>query len=196
MKHIIFFFVCVLFLSCASTKSGVMVGETNTDSIIAQSSDSVKYFSVAQDSSTQITKVSQDSHEISSDSVAEEETITEHIEEMVDTSGNRKTSIDRVITRKGTSVMNAASRHVSTYQSETYSKAYRAIDSILNHSMLNSYFQFQKSDSIVNNQGKNTPKVSNVWNNVKDKLLIISLTILGVVIFFAIFAAKRKTNAE
>lgn len=173
-----------------------MVGETNTDSIIAQLSDSAKYFSVAQDSSTQITKVSQDSHEISSDSVAEEETITEHIEEMVDTSGNRKTSIVRVITRKGTSVLNAASRHVSTYQDEIYSKAYRAIDSILNHSMLNSYSQFQKSDSIVNNQEKNTPKVSNVWKNVKDKLLIISLTILGVVIFFAIFAAKRKTNAE
>ncbi len=196
MKHIIFFFACALFLSCASTKSGVMVGETNMGSIIAQSLDSAKYFSVAQDSSTQITKVSQDFNEISSDSVAEEETITEHIEEMVDTSGNRKTSIDRFITRKGTSVLNAASRHVSTYQDEIYSKAYRAIDSILSHSMLNSYFQFQKSDSIVNNQGKNTPKVSNVWNNVKDKLLIISLTILGVVIFFAIFAAKRKTNAE
>ena len=137
-----------MLLSCASSRK-VEQGssEQQRDSVLAVVKDSVEKSETKTDSSA--VTVTDDNHTSGtmSDKGSNEETITERVTESTDAHGNKTTTTDRIIHRKGDYERNATYEAQLKHQEERISLMQHTIDSLMLHNKLDVGTHWAKKDS-------------------------------------------------
>ena len=150
----------ITMMSCAATKR-VEQGssEQQLDSVVAIVKDSVVQSETRTDSSA--VTVTDENHTFGTmtDKGSNEETITERVTESVDASGNKTTTTDRTIHRKGDYERNATYEAQLKHQEETISRMQHTIDSIMLHNKLDVGTHWAKKDSMNVVKEKNTDDI-------------------------------------
>lgn len=193
IKSVILWLLAVITLmSCAATKR-VEQGssEQRRDSVVSVVKDIVAKSETRADSSAIIVK---DEHHTSgtiTDKGSNEETITERVTESVDTNGNKTTTTDRTIHRKGDYERNATYEAQLKHQEEIISRMQHTIDSLaLGHS-LNVGTHWAKKDS------SNVEKETNT-KDIKPSptpMLILSFLVWIVFIGVVTWACNKRQKA-
>ena len=161
IKSVILWLLAVITLaSCAASKK-VEQGssEQRRDSTVAIVKDSVAKSETRADSSAVIVK---DEYHVSgtmTDKGSNEETITERVTESVDTNGNKTTTTDRTIHRKGDYERNATYEARLKHQEEIISRMQHTIDSLALGNSLNVGTHWAKKDSMNVVKEKNTKDI-------------------------------------
>ena len=161
IKSVMLWLLAVITLmSCAASKR-VEQGssEQRRDSVVSVVKDSVMKSETRADSSAIIVK---DEHHTSgtiTDKGRNEETITERVTESVDTNGNKTTTTDRTIHRKGDYERNATYEARMKHQEETISRMQHTIDSLMLHNKLDVGTHWEKKDSTNVTKEKNTKDI-------------------------------------
>ena len=138
----------VTLMGCAaSRKTATGSHEERGDSTVAAVTDSVRKSDVKTDSTVHLT--TDESHESGTmtDKGSNEETITERVTESVDTNGNKTTTTDRTIHRKGDYERNATYEARLKHQEEIMTRMQHTIDSLASSNSLNVGIHWAKKDS-------------------------------------------------
>ena len=149
----------MLFSCAASRKVEQGSSEQQRDSVVAIVKDSVEKSETKTDSSA--VTVTDDHHTSGTmtDKGSNEETITERVTESVDASGNKTTTTDRTIHRKGYYERNATYEAQLKHQEETISLMQHTIDSLMSHNKLDVGTHWAKKDSTNVTKEKNTDDI-------------------------------------
>lgn len=161
IKYIMLWLIAVIMLlSCASSRK-VEQGssEQQRDSVVSVVKDSVVKSETMADSSS--VTVTDDNHTFGTmtDKGSNEETITERVTESVDTNGNKTTTTDRTIHRKGDYERNATYEAQLKHQEERISLMQHTIDSLMLHNKLDVGTHWAKKDSMNVVNEKNTDDI-------------------------------------
>ena len=137
-----------MIMSCAATRR-VEQGssEQRRDSVVAIAKDSIVKVEVRADSSAVIVN---DEHHTSgtiTDKGSNEETITERVTESVDANGNKTTTTDRTIHRKGDYERNATYKAQLKHQEEIISRMQHTIDSLVLSNSINAGTHWANKDN-------------------------------------------------
>ena len=149
IKSVMLWLLAVITLmSCAATRR-VEQGssEQRRDSVVTVVKDSVVKSEMRVDSSAVIVKDEHHSSGTMTDKGSNEETITERVTESVDASGNKTTTTDRTIHRKGEYERNATYEAQLKHQKEIISRMQHTIDSLALGNSLNVGTHWAKKDS-------------------------------------------------
>ena len=149
IKSVMLWLMAVITLmSCAATKKVEQVSsEQRRDSVVAVVKDSVMKSETRADSSAVIVNDEHHSSGTMTDKGSNEETITERVTESVDTNGNKTTTTDRTIHRKGDYERNATYEAQLKHQEEIISQMQHTIDSLASSNSLNVGTHWAKKDS-------------------------------------------------
>ena len=191
IKSVMLWLMAVITLmSCAATKRVEQVSsEQRRDSVVAIVKDSVAKSETRVDSSAVIVN---DEHHISgtiTDKGSNEETITERVTESVDTNGNKTTTTDRTIHRKGDYERNATYEAQLKHQEEIISRMQHAIDSLASSNSLNVGTHWAKKDSSNVEKETNTKDIK---PDSTSKLIAIFLFWIVFVGTVALLHYKRQ----
>lgn len=149
-----------MLLSCATSRK-VEQGssEQRRDSTVAIVKDSVTKSETRTDSSA--VTVTDDNHTscTMTDKGSNEETITERVTESTDAQGNKTTTTDRTIHRKGDYERNATYEAQLKHQEEIISRMQHTIDSLVLSNKLNVGTHWAKKDSTNVVKEKNTKDI-------------------------------------
>ena len=138
----------VTLMSCAATRRVEQgISEQRRDSVVATVKDSVMKSDTKADSSAVIVKDEYHASGTMTDKGSNEETITERVTESVDTNGNKTTTTDRTIHRKGDYERNATYEARLKHQEEIISWIQHTIDSLVLSNKLNVDTHLAKKDS-------------------------------------------------
>lgn len=149
IKSVILWLLAVITLmSCAATRK-VEQGssEQRRDSTVAIVKDSVTKSETRTDSSAVIVNDEHHTSGTMTDKGSNEETITERVTESVDANGNKTTTTDRTIHRKGDYERNATYEAQLKHQEEIISRMQHTIDSLASSNSLNVGTHWAKKDS-------------------------------------------------
>lgn len=150
----------IMLLSCAASRK-VEQGssEQQRDSVVAIVKDSVEKSEAKTDSSA--VTVTDDNHTSGtmSDKGSNEETITERVTESTDAHGNKTTTTDRTIHRKGDYERNSTYEAQLKHQEERMSLMQHTIDSLMSHNKLDVGTHWAKKDSSNVTKEKNTDDI-------------------------------------
>lgn len=149
MKSVMLWLLAVITLmSCAASKK-VEQGssEQRRDSVVAVVKDSVIKSETRADSSAVIVNDEHHTSGTMTDKGSNEETITERVTESVDTNGNKTTTTDRTIHRKGDYERNATYEARLKHQEEIMTRMQHTIDSLASSNSLNVGTHWAKKDS-------------------------------------------------
>ena len=161
IKSVMLWFTAVITLmSCAATKR-VEQGssEQQRDSVVSVVKDSVIKSETRTDSSAVIVKDEHHSSGTITDKGSNEETITERVTESVDANGNKTTTTDRTIHRKGDYERNATYEAQLKHQEDIISRMQHTIDSLASSNSLNVGTHWAKKDSTNVVKEKNTKDI-------------------------------------
>lgn len=149
MKSVMLWLLAVITLmSCAASKRVEQVSsEQQRDSVVAVVKDSVMKSETRADSSVIIVNDEYHSSGTMTDKGSNEETIIERVTESVDTNGNKTTTTDRTIHRKGDYERNATYEAQLKHQEEIISRMQHTIDSLVLGNSLNVGTHWVKKDS-------------------------------------------------
>ena len=149
MKSVTLWLLAVITLmSCAATRRVEQVSsEQRRDSVVAVVKDSVAKSEKRADSSAVIVNDEHHTSGTMTDKGSNEETITERVTESVDTNGNKTTTTDRTIHRKGEYERNATYEAQLKHQEEIISQMQHTIDSLASSNNLNVGTHWAKKDS-------------------------------------------------
>ena len=135
-------------MSCAASKRVEQVSsEQRRDSVVAVVKDSVIKSETRADSSAVIVNDEYHSSGTMTDKGSNEETITERVTESVDVNGNKTTTTDRTIHRKGDYERNATYEWQLKHQEEMISRMQHTIESLAESNSLNVGTHWAKKDS-------------------------------------------------
>lgn len=192
IKSVMLWLLAVITLmSCAATKRVEQVSsEQRRDSVVAVVKDSVMKSETRADSSAVIVNDEHHTSGTMTDKGSNEETITERVTESVDTNGNKTTTTDRTIHRKGDYERNATYEAQLKHQEEIISRMQYTIDSLALGNSLNVGIYLAKKDSSNVTKEKNTKNIKSMseWWNLA--LLVFSVSSL-VLCFLPRFIVKR-----
>ena len=148
-KSVMLLLIAVITLmSCAATRRVEQgISEQRRDSVVAIVKDSVIKSETKADSSAVIVKDEYHASGTMTDKGSNEETITERVTESVDTNGNKTTTTDRTIHRKGDYERNATYEAQLKHQEEIISRMQHTIDSLVLSNKLNVDTHLAKKDS-------------------------------------------------
>lgn len=171
--------VVVTLMSCAATRR-VEQGssEQRRDSTVAVFKDSVAKSETRTDSSA--VTVTDENHTFGSmtDKGSNEETITERVTESTDAQGNKTTTTDRTIHRKGDYERNATYEARLKHQEDIISRMQHTIDSLVLGNSLNVGIHWAKKDSTNVVKEKNTKDIKPAPTS---KFIVIFLFLAAVV---------------
>ena len=193
MKSVMIWLLAVTTLmSCAASKR-VEQGssEQRRDSVMVIVKDSVRKSETMADSSAVIVKDEHHSSGTMTDKGSNEETITERVTESVDTNGNKTTTTDRTIHRKGEYERNAKYEAQLKHQEEIISRMQHTIDSLASSNSLNVGTHWAKKDS------SNVEKETNT-KDIKPSptpMLILSFLVWIVFIGVVTWACNKRQKA-
>lgn len=161
IKSVILWLVAVITLASCTASRKVEQGssEQRFDSVVAIVKDSVVKSETSMDSTVSSTTTEQFTTSTMADKGSNEETITERVTESVDASGNKTTTTDRTIHRKGDYERNATYEARLKYQEETISRMQYTIDSLMLHNKLDVGTHWAKKDSTNVTKEKNTDDI-------------------------------------
>ena len=138
----------VTLMGCAaSRKTATGSHEERGDSTVAAVTDSVRKSDVKTDSTVHLTTDEIHASGTMSEKGRGEETITERVTESTDASGNKTTTTDRTIHRKGDYERNATYEARLKHQEEIISRMQHTIDSLVLSNKLNVGTHWVKKDS-------------------------------------------------
>ena len=149
IKSVMLWLLAVITLvSCAASKR-VEQGssEQRRDSVVAVVKDSVMKSETMADSSAVIVNDEHNTSGTITDKGSNEETITERVTESIDANGNKTTTTDRTIHRKGDYERNATYEAQLKHQEEIISRMQHTIDSLALGNSLNVGTHWAKKDS-------------------------------------------------
>lgn len=161
----------------ASRKTEGSKSEERRDSTAAVITDSVKKSDVKTDSTVSL--VTEESH--TSGTMSEkgrgEETIQERVTESMDAQGNKTTTTDRTIHRKGDYERNSSYEERLKHQESVISRMQHTIDSLVLSNRLNVGTHWAKNDSTGLVKEKNTKdiKVASDGENIRKLIAVIIL---------------------
>ena len=150
----------IMLLSCASSRK-VEQGSSDQqrDSVVSVVKDSVVKSETKTDSSAVTVTVDNHTSGTMTDKGSNEETITERITESTDAQGNKTTTTDRTIHRKGDYERNATYEAQLKHQEERISLMQHTIDSLMSHNKLDVGTHWAKKDSMNMVKEKNTDDI-------------------------------------
>lgn len=174
----------MLLMGCAASRR-VEQGssEHRRDSVVTSVMDSVAKSETSTDSTS--VSVTNESHTTGTmtDKGSNEETITERVTESVDASGNKTTTTDRTIHRRGDYERNVTYEALLKHQEETISRMQHTIDSLALSNRLDVGTHWAKKDSTNVQKETNTKdiKATYGWNIVYA--IIVLIILLGIYSF-------------
>ena len=182
IKSVMLWLIAVITLmSCAASKRVEQVSsEQRRDSVVAIVKDSVAKSETRVDSSAVIVN---DEHHISgtiTDKGSNEETITERVTESIDTNGNKTTTTDRTIHRKGDYERNATYEAQLKHQEEIISRMQHTIDSLALGNSLNVDTHWAKKDSTNVEKETNTKDIKPASTSKQISIFLFWAAAIGI----------------
>ena len=169
----------ITFMSCAATKRVEQVSsEQRRDGVVVVVKDSVAKSETRADSSVVIVNDEYHTSGTMTDKGSNEETITERVTESVDTNGNKTTTTDRTIHRKGDYERNATYEAQLKHQEDIISQMQHTIDSLASRNSIDVGTHWAKKDSTNVVKEKNTKDIK---PESTSKLIVIFLFWAAVV---------------
>ena len=187
----------ITLMSCAASKR-VEHGssEQRRDSVVVVVKDSVAKSEARTDSSDVIVKDESHTTGTMTDKGSNEETITERVTENIDANGNKTTTTDRTIHRKGDYERNATYEAQLKHQEEIISRMQHTIDSLALGNSLNVATHLAKKDSTNVTKEKNTKNIKSTseWWNLALIVFCVSSLILCFLPRFIVKRIKYKNS--
>ena len=182
IKSVMLWLMAVITLmSCAATKRVEQVSsEQRRDSVVAVVKDSVMKSETRADSSAVIVNDEHHTSGTMTDKGSNEETITERVTESVDTNGNKTTTTDRTIHRKGDYERNATYEAQLKHQEEIISRMQHTIDSLASSNNLNVGIHLAKKDSSNVEKEKNTKEIKSTSTFDLITLFLFWIAVIGI----------------
>ena len=175
----------VTLMGCAaSRKTATGSHEERGDSTVAAVTDSVRKSDVKTDSTVHLTTDESHASSTITDKGSNEETITERVTENVDTNGNKTTTTDRTIHRKGDYERNASYEARLKHQEEIMMRMQHTIDSLVLSNKLNIGTHWAKKDSTNVVKEKNTKDIK---PDLTTKIIAIFLLWIVFIVFVVWF---------
>ena len=171
----------ITLMSCAASKR-VEHGssEQRRDSVVAVVKDSVIKSETRADSSAVIVNDEHHSSGTMTDKGSNEETITERVTESIDVNGNKTTTTDRTIHRKGDYERNATYEAQLKHQEDIISLMQHTIDSLALGNSLNVGTHWAKKDSTNVEKEKNTKDIKPAPTSKFVSIFLISIFAIGI----------------
>lgn len=168
----------VTLMGCAaSRKTATGSHEERGDSTVVAVTDSVRKSDVKTDSTVHLTTDESHASGTISEKGRGEETIIERVTESTDASGNKTTSTDRTIHRKGDYERNATYEARLKHQEEIMTRMQHTIDSLVLSNKLNVGTHWAKKDSTNVVKEKNTVDIQSMpgWKRFTIVALIFAI---------------------
>ena len=174
----------VTLMGCAaSRKTATGSHEERGDSTVAAVTDSVRKSDVKTDSTVQLTTDESHASGTMSEKGRGEETITERVTESTDAQGNKTTTTDRTIHRKGDYERNATYEARLKHQEEIISRMQHTIDSLVLSNKLNVGTHWAKKDSTNVVKEKNTKEIKPTLTSKFIFIFLVWVAFIGIVIW-------------
>ncbi|WP_288767726.1 hypothetical protein [uncultured Prevotella sp.] len=175
----------ITFMSCAATRR-VEQGssEQRRDSTVAIVKDSVTKSETRTDSSAVTVTDENHTSGTMTDKGSNEETITERVTESTDAQGNKTTTTDRTIHRRGDYERNASYEARLKHQEEIIMRMQHTIDSLVLSNKLNVGTHWAKKDSTNVVKEKNTKDIK---PDLTTKIIAIFLLWIVFIVFVVWF---------
>lgn len=186
IKSVMLWLIAVITLmSCAASKR-VEQGssEQRRDSVVVIIKDSVIKSETMEDSSAVIVKDEHHSSGTMTDKGSNEETITERVTESIDTNGNKTTTTDRIIQRKGDYERNATYDAQLKHQEEIISRMQHIIDSMALSNRMSEDTHWAKKDSTNVEKETNTKDVKTDSTSKLISIFLFWIAFIGFVVWF------------
>lgn len=181
----------ILLMGCAASRK-VEQGssEQRRDSVVSVVMDSVAKSETTTDSTSIFVKDESHATGTMTDKGSNEETITERVIESVDASGNKTTTTDRTIHRKGDYERNTTYEEQLRHQEETISQMQNTIDSLALNSRLDVGTHWAKKDSTNVQKETNTKDIKATLKWDWLYFFIAPVLIIGVCAWYVIRKQK------
>ena len=182
MKSVMLWLTAVITLmSCAASKR-VEHGssEQRRDSVVVVVKDSVAKSEARTDSSDVIVKDESHTTGTMTDKGSNEETITERVTENIDANGNKTTTTDRTIHRKGDYERNATYEAQLKHQEEIISRMQHTIDSLASSNSLNVGTHWTKKDSSNVTKETNTKEIKSTSTSKFIAIFLFWTAAIGI----------------
>ena len=171
----------ITLMSCAATRRVEHgISEQRRDSTVAIVKDSVTKSETRTDSSA--VTVTDESHASGTmtDKGSNEETITERVTESTDTHGNKTTTTDRTIHRKGDYERNATYEARLKHQEEIMTRIQHTIDSLVLSNKLNIGTHLAKKDSTNVVKETDTKDIKQASTSKLISLFLFWIAVVGI----------------
>lgn len=185
IRNIMLWLMAVITLvgCAASRKMEGSRSEERRDSTVIAITDSVKKSDVKTDSTVSLATDESHTSGTMSEKGRGEETIQERVTESMDAQGNKTTTTDRTIHRKGDYERNSSYEERLKHQESVISRMQHTIDSLVLSNRLNVGTHWAKNDSTGVVKEKNTKEVSAITTG--DKIKAFAITILIALLILA-----------
>ena len=187
----------VTLMGCAtSRKAATGSHEERGDSTVAAVTDSVRKSDVKTDSTVHLTTDESHASGTMSEKGRGEETITERVTESTDAQGNKTTTTDRTIHRKGDYERNATYEARLKHQEETISRMQQTIDSLMLSNKLNVGTHWEKNDSNYLDKEKNNAidSTTSWWGKFKLQMRAFALAFIMIVVCVLVAKYRKQTK--
>ena len=172
----------VTLMGCAaSRKTATGSHEERGDSTVAVVRDSVKKSDVMTDSTVHLTTDESLASGTMSEKGRGEETITERVTESTDAQGNKTSTTDRTIHRKGDYERNATYEAQLKHQEEIISRMQHTIDSLVLSNKLNVGIHWAKKDSTNVVKEKNTKEIKPTLTSKFIFIFLVWVAFIGII---------------
>lgn len=182
IKSVILWLIAVITLmGCAATRR-VEQGssEQRRDSVVSVVKDSVAKSETRVDSGAVIINDEHHTSGTMTDKGSNEETITERVTESVDTNGNKTTTTDRTIHRKGDYERNATYEAQLKHQEEIISRMQHTIDSLASSNSIDVGTHWAKKDSTNVVKETDTKDIKPASTSKTISLVLFWIAVVGI----------------
>ena len=185
IKSVMLWLIAVTTLmSCAASKRVEQVSsEQQRDSVVVIVKDSVAKSETRADSSAVIVNDEHHASGTMTDKGSNEETITERVTESVDDNGNKTTTTDRTIHRKGDYERNATYEAQLKHQEEIISRMQHIIDSMAFSNRLSVDTHWAKKDSANVETEKDAKDIKSTLTSDLISIFLFWAVAIGIVVF-------------
>ena len=176
--------VVTTLMSCAASKRVEQVSsEQQRDSVVVIVKDSVAKSETRADSSAVIVNDEHHASGTMTDKGSNEETIIERVTESVDANGNKSTTTDRTIRRKGDYERNATYEAQLKHQEEIISRMQHIIDSMAFSNRLSVDTHWAKKDSANVETEKDAKDIKSTLTSDLISIFLFWAVAIGIVVF-------------
>lgn len=192
IRNIMLWLMAVITLMgcAASRKTEGSKSEERRDSTVAVITDSVKKSDVKTDSTVSLATDESYTTGATTEKGRGEETIQERVTESTDAQGNKTTTTDRTIHRKGDYERNSSYEERLKHQESVISRMQHTIDSLVLSNRLNVGTHWAKNDSTGVVKEKNTKDIKAASDGENIRKLI------AVIILFAFLFCSYKYHVK